>query len=141
MQTDDIAAWLTAIWDERQRACADAQTAIDTHSALAASGDLELRWMLQLRRGGEFQGGWDMPGPPTPAEDLARIAADREILALHYNDGPGHDSIKRIPAACAMCGTPDEYGIAWPCKTVRLLALPYADRPGYQEAWRPERLR
>ncbi|WP_373305012.1 DUF6221 family protein [Streptomyces bluensis] len=24
-----------------------------------------------------------------------------------------------------------------PCPTLRLLALPYADRDGYQESWRP----
>jgi hypothetical protein len=25
----------------------------------------------------------------------------------------------------------------YPCPTVRLLALPYADRPGYRDEWRP----
>lgn len=132
MQTDDIAAWLTAIWDERQRACAEAQTAIDAYSATAASGDLELRWMLQLRRGGEFQAGWDMPGPPTPAEDLARIAADRDILALH-DLAPDHLTGK--PHWCRL----DQE--TQPCRTLRALASAYAARPGYQEAWRPERLR
>lgn len=24
-----------------------------------------------------------------------------------------------------------------PCSTLRLLALPYSDRPGYREEWRP----
>lgn len=150
MQTDDIAAWLTAIWDERQRACAEAQTAIDAYSATAVSGDLELRWMLQLRRGGEFQGGWDLPGPPTPAEDLARIAADRQILALHHPDR--HlESWYWLERECAECHhrwhkwlpnkPPTEIGPEQGCPTVRLLALPHAARPGYQEAWRPERLR
>ncbi|HET6917295.1 MAG TPA: DUF6221 family protein [Acidimicrobiales bacterium] len=26
---------------------------------------------------------------------------------------------------------------SWPCTTLRALALPYADHPDYQEAWRP----
>jgi hypothetical protein len=30
-----------------------------------------------------------------------------------------------------------EWGADWPCLTLRLLALPYADRPGYREEWRP----
>jgi len=122
MQTDDIAAWLTAIWDERQRACVEAQTAIDACSATAASGDLELRWMLQLRRGGEFQAGWDMPGPPTPTEDLARIAADRAILA-----------------ECSIVlenKDPERLGeriLAW--AVVRQLASVHRDRPNWREAW------
>lgn len=26
---------------------------------------------------------------------------------------------------------------SWPCPTLRLLALPYADHPDYNESWRP----
>lgn len=28
-------------------------------------------------------------------------------------------------------------GVTAPCLTLRLLALPYADRPGYDESWKP----
>lgn len=126
---DDLAAWLTAIWDERQRACQEAQEAIEAHSALSADGTLELRWMLQLRRDGVFQTGWTMPGPPTPAEDLARIATERAILKLH---SPNQVADK------PWCDTDQ---LTWPCRTVRLVAVAYAARPGYQDAWRPHVVR
>jgi hypothetical protein len=123
--TDDLIVWLTAIYDAREAACREAQKAIETYSALAAEGTLELRWMLQLRKDGIFQGGWDMPGPPTPTEDLARIAADRQILRRHSPNQP---------AAKQWCDTDQ---LTWPCSTARLLASPYAARPGYREEWRP----
>lgn len=124
--TIDLAAWLDAIWGEREKACQEAQDAIDTYTATAGQGDLELRWMLQLRRGGVFQGGWDMPGPPTPAEDLARIAADRKILALHHKF-PQTVRVWICPSCAARHG--------FPCPTLRLLASPYKGREGWQEAW------
>lgn len=40
---------------------------------------------------------------------------------------------------CDQCESDSHYDIeyrGW-CETVRLLAQPYADRPGYDEAWRP----
>jgi hypothetical protein len=132
-QTVDLAAWLTQIWDEREKACREAQEAIDTYTATAGQGDLELRWMLQLRRGGVFQGGWDMPGPPTPAEDLARIAADRKILELHKHTVDPFGWID-----CATCGEAghEVNRVQW-CLHVRLLASPYVDSPGYVEEWAP----
>jgi hypothetical protein len=53
---------------------------------------------------------------------LAEVDAKRRILDEHAERG----------GTCTAC--------SWqgaPCHTVRLLALPYADRPGYQEGWRP----
>jgi hypothetical protein len=38
---------------------------------------------------------------------------------------------------CQTCHVPgDEAGSNW-CKTLRLLALPYAEESGYREKWRP----
>jgi hypothetical protein len=56
-----------------------------------------------------------------PVRVLARVAADRRILELHSSPDP----------SCDACG--------WiqPCETVRLLALPYADKEGYRPEWRP----
>jgi hypothetical protein len=36
------------------------------------------------------------------------------------------------PAGCA-----GDLTVRFPCRTLRLLALPYADREGYLESWRP----
>lgn len=147
MQTDDIAAWLTQILDEDEAVAdglmtkygcsparwgmgdkipgtdqhiivsewtrADGSTARES-IGIAASRELVLR--LTFR---------------DPASALARIAADRQILAtyLAYRDAPERMTDVR---ADSWWRALDE--------VVRLLALPHADRPGYQEAWRPARL-
>ncbi|MGV2914483.1 DUF6221 family protein [Streptomyces alfalfae] len=67
-----------------------------------------------------------------PARVLREIDATRQLLALHepaemeYVDGD-------VCMACDVRGGEPFY----PCKTLRLLTLPYADRPGYREEWRP----
>jgi len=52
---------------------------------------------------------------------LVEVDAKRRILDLHRQDG----------ALCEHCDA------HWPCPTVRLVGLPYADRDGYREEWRP----
>lgn len=58
-----------------------------------------------------------------PARVLREIDAKRQLLALHTE---GSSDL-----FCAHCEHEP------PCPTLRLLALPYADRPGYREEWRP----
>lgn len=57
---------------------------------------------------------------------LADLTAKRRIVELH---GGNHE----CPSIEDNCGwvTDDQ------CDTIRLLALPYADREGYQSAWSP----
>lgn len=63
-----------------------------------------------------------------PARVLREIDAKRQLLAIHRPYVPEPDQ------ACLGCAG----GIMFTsCPVVRLLALPYADREGYQEAWRP----
>jgi hypothetical protein len=67
---------------------------------------------------------------------LAELDAKRRILDLHFrsdfpydpDDGPGDYS---WTARCNRCHEPE------PCTEQRLLALPYADREGYRDEWRP----
>jgi hypothetical protein len=73
-------------------------------------------------------------GTPNPDEFvLADIAAKRQILLVHAPKpwpprlGKGID--------CTGCDEPVGRGSA--CRTVRLLAAPYAGRPGYKDGWRP----
>jgi hypothetical protein len=99
----DIAAWLTAIWDEQEKDVAVAVLAAE--SAPPPAHDHRL----------------------TPRENLTRIAADRQIL----------DFVRR---ANANAGDPPgmdraDANALW--YVIRLLALPYADRPGYREEWKP----
>lgn len=70
-----------------------------------------------------------------PARVLAEVNAKRRIIDLHEPDEFERDR-------CKSCRR-DESGwegsvpAEWPCATLRLLALPYADHADYREEWRP----
>ncbi|MFI8351289.1 DUF6221 family protein [Streptomyces sp. NPDC085596] len=69
-----------------------------------------------------------------PARVLREIDAKRRLLDLHAPDVMGTHT------SCTECGQGYEmhdWGPAYPCTTVRLLAMPYEARPGYREEWRP----
>ncbi|MGW1154489.1 DUF6221 family protein [Streptomyces rubiginosohelvolus] len=71
-----------------------------------------------------------------PARTLREVEAKRQLLDEHQDVNDG---------SCGTCvdgkwgypthggGSPQSY----PCRTLRLLALPYSDHPEYEEAWRP----
>ncbi|MGW3135928.1 DUF6221 family protein [Streptomyces sp. NPDC001139] len=71
-----------------------------------------------------------------PARVLREIEAKRQLLDEHQDVNDGW---------CGTCvdgrwGYPTHGGSSpqrYPCRTLRLLALPYADRPGYRDEWRP----
>ncbi|MEU7399985.1 DUF6221 family protein [Streptomyces sp. NPDC044948] len=67
-----------------------------------------------------------------PARVLREIDAKRQLLDLH---APGEMEYVEgdVCMACDVRGGAPFY----PCKTLRLLALPYADRPGYRDEWQP----
>jgi hypothetical protein len=69
-----------------------------------------------------------------PARVLREIDAKREIVRQHVPVGDG-------TVCLSYCHTrkPGE-AQAWPCLTLRLLALPYSDRPGYRDEWKPSKL-
>lgn len=79
----------------------------------------------------------------TPSRVLAEVEAKRRIMDLHgpansdgfFGDPEGHSG------GCSTCTDLDYAGLAtadgdWPCKTLCLLAVPYADHPDYDPAWR-----
>ncbi|MEU8760671.1 DUF6221 family protein [Streptomyces sp. NPDC048659] len=67
-----------------------------------------------------------------PARVLAEVDAKRRILELH---GPAEYEYSDVD----ICSTCDRGGpLPHPCPTLHLLALPYADHPDYDEAWRPQ---
>ena len=55
---------------------------------------------------------------------MAEREAKRRIVELHHTAGRS--------GLCDEC-----HSKVWPCPTLRLLALPYADHPDYREEWRP----
>jgi hypothetical protein len=70
----------------------------------------------------------------TKKRALAEVDAKRRILDEHRMDSTG------LRAVCDVCADPPAYEARWrdwPCTTLRLLSLPYADHPDYREEWRP----
>jgi Family of unknown function (DUF6221) len=83
---------------------------------------------------------------------LAECEAKRRIVELHKSVEtfagmsvsdywPNHATGKTV-FVCEVCANHDrETGWddfdGYPCATLKLLALPYVDRPGYREEWKP----
>ncbi|MFG2372578.1 DUF6221 family protein [Streptomyces sp. NPDC048504] len=114
---DDLVQWLRAQLDEDERILREANTSPEMvtgipRSYAAAPVALHI---------GEFAG---------PERVLREIAAKRSMLAIHRPYVPEPDQ------ACLGCA--DAIMFRW-CPIVRLLALPYADRPGYRPEWAPTR--
>jgi hypothetical protein len=65
--------------------------------------------------------------------DQRRAVTDRAILAEHQPVQGAY-----VEPQCWSCGELDCCSVTWPCPTVRLLAVPYADAPGYLPEWAPE---
>lgn len=77
-----------------------------------------------------------------PAFVLSWVTALRQIVRVHgpesgmgYNPDDG-SSYGYMSSVCGMCGVADEYGVTWPCLTIRVVARIFAGQPGWQEAWR-----
>lgn len=138
---DDLAAWLTQIWDEDQQAaeaCAEVypspwDVSDRGHTAYVRADEPHFRLVAELEQHPAVDG-WlgdrlQHIARHDPAATLARIAADRQILARYRHaldqrrDHP--DDLASAGSLLALLGI------------VKLLASAYADRPGYQEAWRP----
>lgn len=134
---DDLVQWLRAQYDKE---AAEAQAAAEELGAdwyyddgfvlarheddMVATGSQDF---LERERG-EFIARHD------PARVLRDIDAKRQLLDLHgatpgYVGGDDDDA-----PACRVCG---DLTVSFPCRTLRLLALPYADKPGYRREWAP----
>jgi hypothetical protein len=70
-------------------------------------------------------------GHPDPRV-LAECATKRQIIELHgLNDGTDW------PVCLVCCDSAGYEAELYPCATLRLLAVPYADHPDYRQEWRP----
>ncbi|MFE0699141.1 DUF6221 family protein [Streptomyces sp. NPDC058872] len=76
-----------------------------------------------------------------PARVLAEVDAKRRIVERHGPAvlcGGGGAQYYNTTRVCRSCESPKQFPEqAWPCPTLRLLALPYAGHADYDEAWRP----
>ncbi|MET9728696.1 DUF6221 family protein [Streptomyces zaomyceticus] len=143
---DDLIAFLRARLDE------------DDQTARAAGAELGPDWLYDAERGwvrAAREGDGIATGHQEfldsehghhiarhdPARVLAEVDAKRQMVALHgpvilrAGGGAAHFDTTRV---CRSCEPPKQFPeTAWPCPTLRLVALPYADHPDYQDAWRP----
>jgi hypothetical protein len=143
----DIAAFLRARLDERE---AKAQAAILRPDSYRPEGEPPGRWDAYIEGGDD---GWAFEGyghvggivgdqevavhiaDNDPAFVLADVKAKRQILDEHAK------ALTRPPLSISVCNECGDFreGVAvyWPCKTLRLLALPHAGHPDYDESWKP----
>jgi hypothetical protein len=79
---------------------------------------------------------------------LAECEAKRRIIEIHgslvqvipwVDEERNAEDARRGHTWCTECGNVDDQPVAWPCDTLRLLALPYADHPDYSPEWRSAR--
>lgn len=133
---DDLVQWLRAQLDEDERIAREAteRQPYDEWDAVGAGDDDDVsrsHWeVVKIARMSPTPAArslalhiaeWD------PARVLAEVDAKRRIIDLH----------KGVNDYCAECDLVRSNYPYHPCTTLRLLALPYADRPGYREEWRP----
>jgi hypothetical protein len=80
-----------------------------------------------------------------PARVLAEVAAKRAILDLHaitvtkvatapFDPDTGEPREPEYEVECAVCGWVNDDPTSG-CETLRLLAQPFAGRPGWREEW------
>lgn len=81
-------------------------------------------WPDEGKSGGERTPVTDQITAWSPARVLAECEAKRRIVARHAVCAPNYDEGNRLETRV----------LDW---TMRLLALPYADHPDYDESWRP----
>lgn len=156
---DDLVTWLRAQLDDDERV---ARMAADGPWCREGAGQIvggPGGQFLIAARSQAWNG--DHIARHDPARVLVEVDAKRRILDEHLPEWRTvewpHDQNGRGEAqACRRCQTVEHttwnppigeagvlpegfvtpYVLA-PCLTLRLLALPYAGRPGYREEWRP----
>lgn len=112
---DDLVRWLGAQLDEDERILREANTSPEMVTGIPRSYAAAPVALLIT----EFA---------DPARVLREIDSKRRMLAIHRPYVPEPDQ------ACLGCA--DAIMFKW-CPIVRLLALPYTDRPGYRAEWAP----
>lgn len=141
--TADLTAFLRACIDDDERLALAVENSVGTHRAGEmyddGSGTATNDAFPSYPWGAEAPELSFMAGPGHPARVLADVQAKRAILDEHK---PWRGEQEGTGVYCSTCvGYPidshGQIGVAWPCRTVRLLMLPLADHVDYQPEWRP----
>ncbi|MER5875413.1 DUF6221 family protein [Streptomyces sp. NPDC001910] len=140
---NDLVQWLGEQFDEDQRIAEAAPRgpwSMDDAGSIADADGTRVILAVGTTLDGRVSR-W--PEPPTvasvtawdPARVLRETEAKRQIMECHESWVADNGDI-----ICGRCGREHidgRPGGHFPCQTLRLLALPYTDRPGYREEWRP----
>jgi hypothetical protein len=125
-----LVTWLRAQLDEDERV---ARGATPGPWTVSRSGEDVHSYDQGLTVSEGFSGGpWSKVNPVhiarwDPARVLAEVAADRRLLDEYEQARTYYDLHREAPAG-------EAYGLL---TAVKIRALPYADKPGYREEWRP----
>ena len=107
-----------------------AQDAIDGHE----SG---YRWGCSTTVDGQQMARWN------PWRVLSNCVSKRLIASAHRDAGPGVErragrNDARVDHTCSTCGQYDGDAIAWPCYTLKVMALDWVEHVDYRVEWRPQ---
>jgi hypothetical protein len=78
-----------------------------------------------------------------PWRVLGSCVGKRLMLSTHRDVGlgvarrPGEEDV-RLAHTCSTCGSAQN-AVAWPCNTLKILALDWVEHVDYQSQWRPTR--
>lgn len=140
---NDVIEFLRARLDEDEQAARAAGwhrwVLVDDEISTVGNG----RLVVRLER--------DYDGPHITRHDPARVLrevdAKRRIVELHGPLQLPATNYRPTMLQCEYCaslchsrsglGCDQPIDAPWPCDTVRLMALPYADHPDFDESWRP----
>lgn len=136
---EDLVRWLNTQLDEEQQEAEEALRRTTTTRRRIGG-----QWVEDTVQPPEWRRSvWD------PARVLREINAKRSVVELHKPipdpTPPFRDVDGFLCSVCTAGGAmyDQQRGVlftdltVFPCATLRLLAAVYADRPGYQESWRP----
>lgn len=128
-----LVTWLRAQLDVDERAAREATPGPWRVSAFSTSGLADVEGVTSAfgdyccsREDAEHMARWD------PARVLAEVAAKRRVLDQHDAMVAAVQAAEGTLLAGAAKVRLGAYRFAAQC-----IALPYADRPGYREEWRP----
>jgi len=140
---DELVRWLGQQYDKDERiaraACWDEQSDVwtarppqDRYERYVVVDYLDDGVVVVTPENADADGVGQHIAEHDPARVLREIDAKRQLIALHQEV----EDPEEMQDYCATCEVTGNYPY-YPCATLRLLALPYADRPGYRDDWRP----
>jgi len=139
---DDLLTWLRAQLDAVEKVAQAA--ARDAGGPEWSAGDENLSESVSLADAGSYVAAgpygylsWELRqhiADNDPAFVLTDVEAKRQIIEAH----PAGRDHPEAADYCLECGPfwRDGKAHGYPCETLRLLALPFAGRPGWREEWR-----